>query len=220
MYRISGSTLKKALLKNRPYKCEKCNRDDWDGVPIPLQVHHIDGNNTNNSNDNLLLLCANCHALTPNFAIQKSAVLDEELAAALQENSTIHAALIDVGLSTCGTQYARAKRIIQDYEIIMPISPVIPSYINNNISLCQCGKQKHLQADLCLDCHKAKIFAESKRPKTREELKEKIRHNSFVELGRQYGVSDNGVRKWCKIYNLPFRAQEIKQYSDEEWMSI
>lgn len=220
MYRISGSTLKKALLKNRPYKCEKCSRTDWDGVPIPLQVHHIDGNNTNNSDDNLSLLCANCHALTPNFAIRKSDVSDEELVEALQTNPTIHAALISVGLSTCGTQYARAKKIIEKNMITMPISPTIPNYTNNKLSFCSCGKQKDITAELCIDCYKARVFAESKRPKTREELKEKIRCNSFVELGRQYGVSDNGVRKWCKTYHLPFKAQEIKQYSDEEWALI
>lgn len=219
MYRISGSTLKKALLKNRSYKCEKCNRDDWDGVPIPLQVHHIDGNNTNNSNDNLLLLCANCHALTSNFAIQKSAVLDEELAAALQENSTIHAALIDVGLSTCGVQYAKAKRIIKEYGIVMPLSPVIPSY-TDNISFCQCGKQKHFQAELCLDCHKQTIFMNSKRPKNRNEFKKEIRNIPFTELGRKYDVSDTAIKKWCKTYLLPYTKKEINKYSDEDWEKL
>lgn len=34
---------------------------------VPLQVHHIDGDCTNNQESNLQLLCPNCHALTENF---------------------------------------------------------------------------------------------------------------------------------------------------------
>ena len=34
---------------------------------VPLEIHHIDGNYRNNQEDNLILLCPNCHSLTPNF---------------------------------------------------------------------------------------------------------------------------------------------------------
>ena len=33
----------------------------------PLQIHHIDGNYKNNSEENLELLCPNCHSLTHNY---------------------------------------------------------------------------------------------------------------------------------------------------------
>ena len=32
-----------------------------------LEIDHIDGNRKNNSEDNLRLLCPNCHSLTPTF---------------------------------------------------------------------------------------------------------------------------------------------------------
>lgn len=35
--------------------------------PITLQLHHIDGNPTNNSLNNLQLLCPNCHSQTENY---------------------------------------------------------------------------------------------------------------------------------------------------------
>ncbi len=47
--------------------CERCGRVEWEGEPIPLQVHHIDGDRTNNSIENLQILCPNCHALTDNY---------------------------------------------------------------------------------------------------------------------------------------------------------
>lgn len=34
---------------------------------IPLEVEHIDGNYKNNEEDNLILLCPNCHSLTSTY---------------------------------------------------------------------------------------------------------------------------------------------------------
>ena len=57
------------LFKKNENKCEKCG---WGEVNpytnrVPLQIHHIDGNCQNNREENLQLLCPNCHALTENF---------------------------------------------------------------------------------------------------------------------------------------------------------
>lgn len=57
------------MLEKVGNKCEKCG---W-GVEnpythkIPLQIHHKDGNSLNNKEDNLQVLCPNCHTLTENF---------------------------------------------------------------------------------------------------------------------------------------------------------
>lgn len=50
----------------------KCSRCGWGEINpytgrIPLEVHHEDGNYLNNSEDNLELLCPNCHALTETY---------------------------------------------------------------------------------------------------------------------------------------------------------
>ena len=49
------------------YKCEECNLTIWNNKQIPLELHHINGNNKDNSLDNLKLLCPNCHALMDNY---------------------------------------------------------------------------------------------------------------------------------------------------------
>jgi len=36
-------------------------------------------------------------------------------------------------------------------------------------------------------------------------LQEEIKNNSFLALGRKYGVSDNSIRKWCKWYGIPIK---------------
>jgi hypothetical protein len=64
----SGRSLKRILLRNGwAYRCERCERDTWEGVPIPLEVDHIDGDRRNDAPSNLRLLCPNCHALTPTY---------------------------------------------------------------------------------------------------------------------------------------------------------
>jgi Zn finger protein HypA/HybF involved in hydrogenase expression len=50
-------------------KCSKCG---WNEVnqytgKIPLETEHIDGDYTNNKEENLDLLCPNCHSLTPTY---------------------------------------------------------------------------------------------------------------------------------------------------------
>ena len=47
--------------------CEVCGLTEWLNKPIPLEIHHINGNNTDNRLENLQLLCPNCHALTNNY---------------------------------------------------------------------------------------------------------------------------------------------------------
>jgi 5-methylcytosine-specific restriction endonuclease McrA len=44
--------------------CQSCGIKDWNGKPITMQLEHSDGNSRNNAEDNLLLLCPNCHTQT------------------------------------------------------------------------------------------------------------------------------------------------------------
>jgi len=53
----SQKILKLRLIESRGRKCERC---DYDRYEI-LQIHHIDRNTNNNSLENLLLVCPNCH---------------------------------------------------------------------------------------------------------------------------------------------------------------
>lgn len=63
------SRIRKYLMELHNNKCEKCG---WGIVneytnTVPLEIHHIDGDCTNNLFNNLQLLCPNCHSLTENF---------------------------------------------------------------------------------------------------------------------------------------------------------
>ena len=63
---------KKHLISERGHECQHCNLKLWLNVAIPLEIHHIDGDRTNNDSENLLLLCPNCHSMTINFRGRKN----------------------------------------------------------------------------------------------------------------------------------------------------
>lgn len=67
--KIKSGSLKNKLINAglKENKCEKCGLSEWLGKPITCQLHHIDGNSLNNSLENLIILCPNCHSQTENF---------------------------------------------------------------------------------------------------------------------------------------------------------
>ncbi len=61
--------VKRYLHKKANYQCSKCG---WKEIhPItnkcPLEVNHIDGDAENCKEENLEVICPNCHSLTSNF---------------------------------------------------------------------------------------------------------------------------------------------------------
>lgn len=67
-YQIS-MYIKTYLFKKFNYKCSKCGWSKTNPFTgnIPLEIDHIDGNYKNNNEDNLILLCPNCHSLTETY---------------------------------------------------------------------------------------------------------------------------------------------------------
>ena len=48
-------------------RCERCTLESWQDEPVPLELHHMNGNHDDNRIENLQILCPNCHALTKNY---------------------------------------------------------------------------------------------------------------------------------------------------------
>ena len=85
-------------------------------------------------------------------------------------------------------------------------------------SSCGAELYEKTQTGLCFSCY-CISSRKATRP-TRKELKYLIRNYSFVEIGKQFGVSDNAIKKWCESYKLPKRKGDIKKYTDSEWEEV
>lgn len=66
---VRSDYLKKRLISEGIKKpsCEACNRTEWMGKKIPLELDHINGCHEDNRPENLRILCPNCHAQTPTY---------------------------------------------------------------------------------------------------------------------------------------------------------
>jgi hypothetical protein len=104
-----------------------------------------------------------------------------------------------------------------------------------------CGGVKDDKATKCIKCRRIadkekhesrviKMLSKSsaysscedvlEKPKiARDILKRRIRNESFLSIGREFGVSDNTIKQWCGKYDLPKLSGVIKLIPDEEWES-
>lgn len=61
---IKARLIKAGLKTNR---CEICGLDRWLERPLGLELHHVNGDGSDNRLENLKLLCGNCHSQTDNW---------------------------------------------------------------------------------------------------------------------------------------------------------
>lgn len=81
------SSLSSAHVKELVYKlglkenkCEVCGIAEWLGNPIICELHHINGDSSDNRIENLQILCPNCHSQTDNFR-NRNQISKKELSA-------------------------------------------------------------------------------------------------------------------------------------------
>jgi hypothetical protein len=66
-HKIGKMLIRKYYIVLRGHKCEECELSEWRNKPIPLELHHNDGDANNNTPENVKLMCRNCYAQTDTF---------------------------------------------------------------------------------------------------------------------------------------------------------
>ena len=113
----SPLTLKRKLIEKRGHQCERCYNTKWLNFPITLELHHKNGNHYDNSEDNLELLCPNCHSYTKNWKgknHKNNKISNEVFLQALKNTDNIHQACLMVGITPCQSSYERARKLLEN----------------------------------------------------------------------------------------------------------
>lgn len=63
-YKLKRRLIAEGIKKSQ---CENCGIENWNGKPLMMELHHLDGKRANHRLENLMLLCPNCHSQTDNF---------------------------------------------------------------------------------------------------------------------------------------------------------
>ena len=110
---------RRRVFEEQNHSCNKCGISEWQGFKICLELEHKDGNNTNNSRENLEGLCPNCHSITDTWRGRNkpskngiTEVTDEFLLQCLKEADNIRQGLLKAGIAAKGNNYIRAKRLL------------------------------------------------------------------------------------------------------------
>ncbi len=117
----NNQKVKEAFKSIQNYQCEKCGLvGTWMGEDITLELDHINGDGSDNRPENLRFLCPNCHSQTNTYRAKNiggNKVEEKEYVAALNNNSNIRQALIDLGLKPSGNNYKRAYKLKARHDI-------------------------------------------------------------------------------------------------------
>ena len=87
---VQTNGLKRRLLQEgiKEARCESCERDSWNGQPIPLELNHVNGRRDDNRLENLRVLCPNCHAQTATYRGRNIGIASYPIQARVPERNT------------------------------------------------------------------------------------------------------------------------------------
>ena len=176
----SSHKLKKYLIdaKKFEHKCYKCNLKEWNNLIIPLELEHINGDHNDNRLENLTLLCPNCHAQTDTYRGRNIKTKKPRIKSEVTDS-----------IKSSKVQKTEQEAIEKLTHTCLSCSSKFKPNSGSPNKYCSI---------IC--SHKAQQKIEWTKDLV-ENLLISYKGN-IVQASKSIGVSDNGLRKWCKKYNL------------------
>ncbi len=124
------------------YKCSICGLGDiWNSQPLVLILDHIDGNNRNNTLNNLRWVCPNCNSQLPTFGNRNQFYKKQKMDKYCNQCGNHIGRSNKTGICKICYQKLRAENKNTD----------IKKYYQ---SICpNCGKNKHKYSKICKACY-------------------------------------------------------------------
>jgi len=112
----------------------------------------------------------------------------------------------------------------KEEEYIVKFNSFLPSGYNisrsgflqkRNTNYCKkCGKQITLNAEHCWICHVEEL--QNKEKPSPIDLAGLIKELGFEGVGKLYNITGNGIKNWCKKYNIPHTKKEVIEWYNEQ----
>jgi hypothetical protein len=168
---VNSTTLKCQLIKTGHFKaqCYKCRLVEWNGLPIPLELEHVNGDRFDNRLNNLTLLCPNCHAQTSTYRGKNIRV-------------------------SGGTEYTESLKDSGLRAVRVQVPPDVRRY-----NTCyDCPRSISLQSTRCKACELKIRKSKVEWPSNEWLIGQLNSGRSYLSLAKELGVSDNAIRKRLK----------------------
>ena len=194
-----NSTRNSAMIRRRlisegikENRCELCGTSDWRGVDIVCELHHINGDRSDNRLENLIMLCPNCHSQTSNFRGKNSKVDLQCIEVAKQNAESDMLFLLD-----------KEQKKEEIYQNKVKSGTIKTHLKEKNIRYCEvCGKEiagkgKRYCSNECYN----KVMT-ANIPSKEELIYESYNHKSLESLSKKYNVCSNACKKWLLKYGI------------------
>lgn len=177
--------------------CEKC------GFTTKIELHHINGDPSDNRLENIQFLCPNCHSQTDNFRGKNSSIAS---------HGRLHSPADSLILTEEEVKLREEQRKIKRRK-----NPAELKKHRRTNKICPiCGKE-FLPSDktskyCSQECYRIAVAETCKRPEFFQLVEILKTYKNFKKAAEYLNVSDNAIRKWCKFYSIPVHSKEMKAF--------